>query len=87
MTLTPAICPACVRSWQCPRAWPWLRTHFWQAKVARDGVRIDWDEGEMHAFSTTEMMQQFREQARVTGHECAAGWRSRCRAGEGCAKD
>ena len=40
---------------------------FWQAKVARDAVRIDWDEGEMHAFSTTEMMQQFREQAKSPG--------------------
>jgi len=25
---------------------------FWQAKVARDAVRIDWDEGEMSTFST-----------------------------------
>jgi isoquinoline 1-oxidoreductase subunit beta len=40
---------------------------FWQAKVARDAVRIDWDEGEMHAFSTAEMMQQFREQAKSPG--------------------
>src|SRR5216684_5560163 len=40
---------------------------FWQAKVARDAVRIDWDEGEMHAFNTTEMMQQFREQAKSPG--------------------
>ena len=62
MTLTPAICQACVRSWRCLPAWPWLRTSFWQAKVARDAVRIDWDEGEMHAFSTSQMMQQFREQ-------------------------
>src|SRR2546430_4486415 len=40
---------------------------FWQAKLARDAVRIDWDEGAMHAFSTTEMMQQFREQAKSPG--------------------
>jgi isoquinoline 1-oxidoreductase beta subunit len=40
---------------------------FWQAKVARDAVRIDWDEGEMHAFSTSQMMQQFREQAKSPG--------------------
>src|SRR2546425_1389780 len=40
---------------------------FWQAKMAREAVRIDWDEGEMHAFSTTEMMQQFREQAKSPG--------------------
>src|SRR6266699_2135877 len=40
---------------------------FWQAKVAREAVRIDWDEGEMHAFSTSQMMQQFREQAKSPG--------------------
>ncbi len=40
---------------------------FWQAKVARDAVRIDWDEGEMHTFSTSQMMQQFREQAKSPG--------------------
>ncbi len=40
---------------------------FWQAKVARDAVRIDWDEGEMHGFSTSQMMQQFREQAKSPG--------------------
>jgi isoquinoline 1-oxidoreductase subunit beta len=40
---------------------------FWQAKVARDAVRIDWDEGEMHAFGTSQMMQQFREQAKSPG--------------------
>src|SRR6266699_1655942 len=40
---------------------------FWQAKMARDVVRIDWDEGAMHTFNTTEMMQQFREQAKSPG--------------------
>jgi isoquinoline 1-oxidoreductase subunit beta len=40
---------------------------FWQAKVARDAVRIDWDAGEMQAFSTSEMMQKFREQAKSPG--------------------
>ena len=40
---------------------------FWQAKMARDAVRIDWDEGAMHDFSTTEMMRQFREQAKSPG--------------------
>jgi len=40
---------------------------FWQAKVARDALRIDWDEGEMRAFSTSQMMQQFREQAKSPG--------------------
>lgn len=40
---------------------------FWQAKMARDAVRIDWDEGSMRAFSTSQMMQQFREQAKTPG--------------------
>jgi isoquinoline 1-oxidoreductase beta subunit len=40
---------------------------FWQAKVARDAIRIDWDEGAMHAFNTSQMMQQFREQAKSPG--------------------
>ena len=40
---------------------------FWQAKVARDALRIDWDEGAMQSFSTTEMMQQFRERAKSPG--------------------
>jgi len=40
---------------------------FWHAKMARDAVRIEWDEGEMHAFSTSQMMQQFREQAKSPG--------------------
>ncbi len=40
---------------------------FWQAKMAREAVRIDWDEGEMHTFSTSQMMQQFREQAKSPG--------------------
>src|SRR5438034_2060796 len=40
---------------------------FWQAKGARDALRIDWDEGKMHTFNTTEMMQQFREQAKSPG--------------------
>src|SRR5438552_4954312 len=40
---------------------------FWQAKMAREAVRIDWDEGEMHTFSTSQMMQEFREQAKSPG--------------------
>jgi hypothetical protein len=39
---------------------------FWQAKAARDAVRIDWDEG-WYGFSTSQMMQQFREQAKSPG--------------------
>src|SRR5881396_2795139 len=40
---------------------------FWQAKMARDALRIDWDEGTMSSFNTNQMMQQFREQAKLTG--------------------
>jgi isoquinoline 1-oxidoreductase beta subunit len=40
---------------------------FWQAKVARDALSIDWDDGEMHSFSTSQMLQQFREQAKSPG--------------------
>jgi isoquinoline 1-oxidoreductase subunit beta len=40
---------------------------FWQAKTARDALRIDWDEGGMGGFSTTQMMQQFRRQAQSPG--------------------
>ena len=40
---------------------------FWQAKVARDALRIDWDEGAMQTFSTSQMMQQFREKAKTPG--------------------
>src|SRR5437867_5644456 len=40
---------------------------FWQAKMARDALHIDWDEGTMSSFNTNEMMRQFREQAKLTG--------------------
>jgi len=40
---------------------------FWQAKMARDALRVDWDEGPMHTFSTSQMMQQFREQTKSPG--------------------
>ncbi|HEV8722432.1 MAG TPA: xanthine dehydrogenase family protein molybdopterin-binding subunit [Candidatus Binatia bacterium] len=40
---------------------------FWQAKMARDALRIDWDEGAMRAFSTNQMIQQFRDQATSSG--------------------
>ncbi len=40
---------------------------FWQAKMARDALRIDWDEGPMSSFNTNQMMQQFREQAKSAG--------------------
>lgn len=40
---------------------------FWQAKMARDAIHIDWDEGGMQNFGTSEMMQQFRERAKTPG--------------------
>jgi len=40
---------------------------FWQAKVARDALHVEWDEGAMHAFNTTQMMQDFRERAKSPG--------------------
>src|SRR5438093_3472654 len=40
---------------------------FWQAKMARDSLHIDWDEGTMSSFNTNEMMRQFREQAKLAG--------------------
>jgi isoquinoline 1-oxidoreductase beta subunit len=40
---------------------------FWQAKTARDALRIDWDEGSMKTFNTSEMMQHFRERVKTPG--------------------
>src|SRR6266404_7073341 len=40
---------------------------FWQAKTARDAVRVEWDEGSMHDFDTRKMMQDFRERAKSPG--------------------
>jgi len=40
---------------------------FWQAKTARDALRLEWDEGSMQNFSTGEMMHQFRERAQSPG--------------------
>jgi isoquinoline 1-oxidoreductase subunit beta len=40
---------------------------FWQAKVARDALRVEWDEGSMATFNTRTMMQDFRERAKTTG--------------------
>ncbi len=40
---------------------------FWHAKVARDVLRVDWDEGAMRAFSTDQMMKQYREMAKSPG--------------------
>src|SRR3984893_11320525 len=40
---------------------------FWQAKTARDALRVDWNEGSMETFNTSEMMHQFRERAKSPG--------------------
>src|SRR5262249_26440863 len=40
---------------------------FWQAKVARDALRVEWDEGAMRTFSTEQMMQDFRQRAKSPG--------------------
>ncbi|HYM08687.1 MAG TPA: xanthine dehydrogenase family protein molybdopterin-binding subunit [Terriglobales bacterium] len=40
---------------------------FWQAKVARDTLRVEWDDGAMRGFSTTQLMQTFRERAKTPG--------------------
>jgi isoquinoline 1-oxidoreductase beta subunit len=40
---------------------------FWQAKMARDALRVNWDEGSMQSFSTGQMMEDFRERAKSPG--------------------
>jgi isoquinoline 1-oxidoreductase beta subunit len=40
---------------------------FWQAKMARDVLRVEWDEGSMQDFNTARMMEDFRERAKSTG--------------------
>jgi len=40
---------------------------FWQAKMARDALRVEWDEGAMQSFSTTQMMEEFRQRAKSQG--------------------
>src|SRR5580704_816283 len=40
---------------------------FWQAKMAREALQVNWDEGSMQNFSTSQMMQEFRERAKATG--------------------
>jgi isoquinoline 1-oxidoreductase subunit beta len=40
---------------------------FWQAKMAREALQVDWDEGSMQSFSTSQMMQEFRERAKTPG--------------------
>jgi isoquinoline 1-oxidoreductase beta subunit len=40
---------------------------FWQAKMARDVLQVDWDEGSMQNFSTSQMMLEFRERSKTPG--------------------
>lgn len=40
---------------------------FWQAKIARDALHVEWDEGSMHDFDTSKMMQDFRERSKSPG--------------------
>jgi len=40
---------------------------FWQAKTAREALRVEWDDGAMQNFNTSEMMHQFRERAKAPG--------------------
>ena len=40
---------------------------FWQAKMARDALHVEWDEGAMQSFSTTQMMEEFRQRAKSPG--------------------
>ncbi|MGH9504749.1 MAG: molybdopterin cofactor-binding domain-containing protein [Terriglobales bacterium] len=40
---------------------------FWQAKVARDALGVQWDDGPMHNFNTRDLMQQFHERATTPG--------------------
>ena len=40
---------------------------FWQAKMARDVLRVEWDEGSMYDFDTARMMRDFRERAKTPG--------------------
>lgn len=40
---------------------------FWQGKVARDALQVEWDEGSMHDFATGKMMQDYRERAKTPG--------------------
>jgi isoquinoline 1-oxidoreductase beta subunit len=40
---------------------------FWQAKMARNALKVEWDEGSMQNFSTDEMMHQFRKRVKSPG--------------------
>ncbi len=40
---------------------------FWHAKSAREVLNIQWDEGAMKGFDTSQMMEQFRTMAKLSG--------------------
>ena len=40
---------------------------FWQAKMAREALQVNWDEGSMQNFSTSQMMKEFRERVKTPG--------------------
>ena len=55
---------------------------FWQAKVARDALRVDWDEGAMHTFSTTRTDAAISRAGKVAGRERPKRRRRSCCAGQ-----
>lgn len=52
---------------QIPSGIAVIADSFWQAKVARDALRVEWDDGAMRNFSTAQLMQTFRERAKTPG--------------------
>ena len=40
---------------------------FWQAKMGRDALRVNWDEGSMASFSSVGQREQYRELSKKTG--------------------
>src|SRR5437868_2606106 len=40
---------------------------FWQAKMAREALRVEWDEGSMSGFGPQTLMERYREQAKSPG--------------------
>lgn len=59
--------PGVIKIAQVPSGIAVIADTFWQAKVARDALRVEWDEGAMRGFSTAQMMQSFRERAKTPG--------------------
>jgi len=44
-----------------------VATGFWPAKLGRDALQIEWDEGPMAGFSTERLRQQYQQLARTPG--------------------